>query len=489
MKYLYQQLLAFWFLIILTIIFIGVAFTNINRRTLVNQNYSEIESYIDSVQNMLDLSETDYPESFTSDPYNNLSREDRLLYSLYYAERVLANQGIKFVMINSQQQIIYPPENLEIAKSLVNNSEWERIKNGEQIYKTIKYDFNGKPNQTSYVLSNRYSSNKFDGVLIASKSAHDLEYSQKLITDNLLKGFIISLLFGGAISFGLAARQVKKINDLKRAVNQIANGNYEIAIEEKDNKDEFNELAHDFNKMAVALQDNEKEIIRQEELRKQFMANTSHEMRTPLTTIKGLLEGFRYNAIPETQKDKAVLLMQNETDRLIRLVKQNLDYENIRSHQITLSLTHFDAVEAIKNIFTQLNEKAITMNDELYLANDHPIEIYADHDRFIQIMVNVIQNAIQFTQNGKVTVDVQDTASDTVVTVEDSGIGMSEEEQKNIWDRYYKADPSRKNTKLGESGLGLSIVKELIRLHEGTIEVSSKINDGTLFTIRFPKRS
>ena len=102
---------------------------------------------------------------------------------------------------------------------------------------------------------------------------------------------------------------MKKINDLKRAVNQIANENYEIEIEEKNNKDEFNELAHDFNKMAVSLQENEKEIIRQEELRKQFMANTSHEMRTPLTTIKGLLEGLEYGAIPENQKGKAVSLM------------------------------------------------------------------------------------------------------------------------------------------------------------------------------------
>lgn len=487
MKYLYQQLLAFWFLIILTIIFIGVAFTNINRRTLVNQNYQQIEEYLGTVNIMLDQSESVFSDSF-SDANNGLSREEHLQNTLAQAESILTTQGLTFALISSNKTVLYPAKEIEISKELLNDSEWKNIRNGVPIYKTINRNLAGEPKQTSYVLSSRYVANNFDGILIAAKSAHDLEYSQKLITDNLLKGFIISLLFGGAISFGLAARQVKKINDLKRAVNQIANGNYEIAIEEKDNKDEFNELAHDFNKMAVALQDNEKEIIRQEELRKQFMANTSHEMRTPLTTIKGLLEGLRYNAIPEAQKDKAVILMQNETDRLIRLVKQNLDYENIRSHQITLSLTHFDAVEAIKNIFTQLNEKATTMNNELHLVNDHPIEIYADHDRFIQIMVNVIQNAIQFTQNGKVKVAVQDTASDTVVTVEDNGIGMSEEEQKNIWDRYYKADPSRKNTKLSESGLGLSIVKELIRLHEGTIEVSSKINEGTLFTIRFPKR-
>lgn len=484
MKYLYQQLLAFWLLIILTMVLIGVSFTNINKRTLVNQNYNQIRGYLQSVGNILSKPEVNEFES----SYNYLSPEERLVNSLYYAETILANQSINFVLIDNQKKVIYPDNISTISDSILDDSEKQQIEQGLPVMKTIKRDFNGKSNQTSYVLSKVVFSNNIDGILIASKSAHDLEYSEKLISDNLLKGFIISSLFGGAISFGLAARQVKKINDLKRAVNQIANGNYEIEIEEKNSKDEFNELAHDFNKMAVALQDNEKEIVRQEELRKQFMANTSHEMRTPLTTVKGLLEGLRYDAIPEAQKEKAILLMQNETDRLIRLVKQNLDYENIRSQQITLTKTPFNATEVIKNILAQLKEKAALMNDQLLLLNEKPIEVYADHDRFIQIMVNVIQNAIQFTEDGTVKINLQEADQDIVVTVEDNGIGMTEEEQKNIWDRYYKVDPSRKNTKIGESGLGLSIVKELVRLHGGTIDVTSQKNEGTTFTIRIPKK-
>lgn len=483
MRYLYQQLLAFWLIIILTIILIGVSFTNINKRTLINQNYNQIWGYLRSVGNILSKPETnDFDNS-----YNYSHPEEHLINSLHYAETILADQSINFVFVDSQGTVIYPDYISTVSKSILDSSDRQQIKEGFPINKTIKRDLDGKPKQTSYVLAKVDLSENVEGVLIASKSAKDLEYSEKLISDNLLKGFIISSLFGGAISFALAAGQVKKINDLKRAVNQIANGNYEIEIEEKNNKDEFNELAHDFNKMAVALQVNEKEIIRQEELRKQFMANTSHEMRTPLTTIKGLLEGFEYGAIPESQKGKAVSLMQNETDRLIRLVKQNLDYENIRSHQITLSETHFDAAEAIKNIVAQLSKKAASMNDQVILLNAGPVEVFADRDRFIQIMVNIIQNAIQFTEDGEIKVDIKETDRDVIISVEDDGIGMTEEEQKNIWDRYYKADPSRKNTKIGESGLGLSIVKELVRLHNGSIEVVSQKNEGTTFVVRFPK--
>ncbi|MGM0168298.1 hypothetical protein IGI39_004053 [Enterococcus sp. AZ135] len=486
MKYLYQQLLAFWLLIILTVVLIGVSFTNINKRTLVTQNYNEIEKYIESVNDSLNKLKSDSSGLFMT-PYGELGWEEILVLYLNNAEQVLAQKGINFVLIDNKKNVIYPDNMSSISNSILNQSELQEIEQGNPVEKTIKRDLKGDPNQTSYVLSKIVISDKVDGILIASKSAHDLENSEKMISDNLLKGFIISLLFGGAISFGLAAAQVKKINNLKRAVNQIANGNYEIQIEEKNNKDEFNELAHDFNKMAIALQDNEKEIIRQEELRKQFMANTSHEMRTPLTTVKGLLEGFEYGAIPENQKGKAISLMQNETNRLIRLVKQNLDYENIRSHQITLSATQFNATDAIKTIITQLNKKADSMNDQVTLLNDEPIDVFADHDRFIQIMVNIIQNAIQFTKNGEIKVKLKETASDVLVSVEDNGIGMTDEEQKNIWDRYYKADPSRKNTKIGESGLGLSIVKELVRLHHGSIDVTSQKNEGTTFTIRFPK--
>jgi signal transduction histidine kinase len=101
-------------------------------------------------------------------------------------------------------------------------------------------------------------------------------------------------------------------------------------------------------------------------------------------------------------------------------------------------------------------------------------------------MVNVITNAIQFTEDGEIRIGITRGYMETIVTISDTGIGMSEEQVKNIWDRYYKADPSRKNTKYGESGLGLSIVDQLVKLHGGTIKVESKLDEGTTFTITFP---
>ena len=216
------------------------------------------------------------------------------------------------------------------------------------------------------------------------------------------------------------------------------------------------------------------------------MADVAHEMRTPLTTINGLLEGLAYNAIPENQKDKCVSLMQNETKRLIRLVNENLDYEKILTNQISIAIQKLNATEILETLVEQLSGKASEKNDELILETIEPVDVYADYDRFVQVMVNVVTNAIQFTENGQITINVSRGYMETIVTIADTGIGMSEEQVKNIWDRYYKADPSRKNTKFGESGLGLSIVDQLVRLHGGTIKVDSELDKGTTFTISFP---
>jgi signal transduction histidine kinase len=101
-------------------------------------------------------------------------------------------------------------------------------------------------------------------------------------------------------------------------------------------------------------------------------------------------------------------------------------------------------------------------------------------------MVNIIQNAIQFTKDGEIRVKIEKGYLETIIEISDTGIGMTEEQLKNIWDRYYKVDPSRKNRKFGESGLGLPIVQQLVRLHKGKIDVKSELNQGTTFRISFP---
>src|SRR5690625_3442791 len=228
--------------------------------------------------------------------------------------------------------------------------------------------------------------------------------------------------------------------------------------------------------MIKALSEWRREVLHLEDRRKTFMQDVAHEMRTPLTTINGLLEGMEYNVFDEEQEMRSIKIMRKETKRLIRLVNENLDYENIQSNRIVLKKQHFPLKEAMDEISEQLMPIAEDSNNEIVIKdNIQKITVYADFDRFKQIIVNLIKNSMQFTAEGDITVDASETKEYTQVTVSDTGIGMTEEQMENIWDRYYKADPSRKNTKHGESGLGLPIVKQLVELHEGVVDVKSEL--------------
>lgn len=475
MKYLYQQLIAFWTVIAITFILTGFAFIQLTRHTIEQNNYQQLYGYAKAVERI-------------SKSFNNVFAGDQSQYrmiqnALNLSEAVLNQQSVNFVFVNSNQEVLYPATNTAV-KLPFTKKQWHQLTQGQVQQATLERDIFGEENITSYEMVPFLLNDEF-GVLIVSQPAKNVEDTVNDFTGNLFKGFIISGIVAFIISYFYASFQVRRINRMKKATKEVANGNFDIILPVH-NRDEFDQLAADFNKMTDSLKQSQEEIERQEERRKQFMADASHEMRTPLTTINGLLEGFAYGAIPESQKEKAIALMKNETERLIRLVTENLDYEKIRTNQISMVIKKFNATEVFENLFTQLQSKAEQVNDQLILETKKPVEVYADYDRFVQIMVNILQNAIQFTQNGTITVSLEKGYLATMIKISDTGIGMSEEQMKNIWDRYYKADPSRKNKKFGESGLGLSIVEQLVKLHKGQIQVESELGKGTTFIISLP---
>ncbi len=192
--------------------------------------------------------------------------------------------------------------------------------------------------------------------------------------------------------------------------------------------------------------------------------------------------------IPERSRKRSVEIMQNETRRMIRMVNENLDYEKIRSAQVVLVKQAIPCLATLTAVKEQLMKKAASKGNVIHVSVSSPdLTVYADYDRFIQILVNIINNAIQFTENGTITLTAHTEADYTVIKVSDTGIGMAENELPAIWERFYKTDPSRKNNKYGESGIGLAIVKSLIDSHNGKIEVESARDKGTTFTIKFPK--
>ncbi|WP_125604259.1 sensor histidine kinase [Lapidilactobacillus bayanensis] len=480
MKLIYQQMLGFFVVILTTLLIISAAIINYNNRQTYEATWHQLEGYADKFGQL--FTQTD------AETGNYQAMTSGFLDEVKY---VLSDDQVVYAIYNEKNQQIYPTTTRSAGNSSLGKSVWKQLKKG----KIVRAQTNrmqtqgptiGNGVELTYVVYPWFDQDhNFVGAMFIASRVNRIKSTLREMQQNLLIALGVSVLVAMAISFLIARFLVRRINRLRQATRAVADGDFDVELV-SNGRDEIDDLASDFNVMVQSLNDSNREIARQEQRRREFMANAAHEMRTPLTTINGLLEGLEYDAIPEEAKGKSIELMQKETQRLIRLVNENLDYEKIRSNQILLSKRQFNGTEAIQNIIEQLTQKAEAAGDQLILADDQPVQVYADYDRFVQVVFNITQNAIQFTEQGQIKIAIEAIAHGVQIKIADNGIGMSDDQLKNIWERYYKADPSRKSTKYGESGLGLAIVHSLIEQHYGTIKLESRLKHGTTFTVFFP---
>ena len=464
LPYFYQQMLGF-FAVIVTLMYISIfSFFHFTRNAAQEATQNDLFKYAETVVENIYL-------------YQNVEREQALLNKF----------DINLFVANEHGDVIYP-HSPELGQSTIVPEEIDQLREGQRVTSVVEYktaENKVEEMMLVYVPFFTQSTQEFSGFVAAATPVSMVTSEIVQLETQLFHAFLIATIIAIIISALLARYQVNRINHLREAAHTVAEGEYDVRVEHGD-RDELDALSRDFNKMVLALEETEKALNRQEERRKTFMQDAAHEMRTPLTTINGLLEGLEHNVIAENNRLRSIQLMRKETTRLIRLVNENVDYENIRSNHIKLNKTHI----SLKNIFSeiryQMDKLADESNNQLEIAEANELTVYADYDRLKQIFVNLIKNAIQFTENGKVSVKAWKSEYGTVIEIADTGIGMSEEQLANIWERYYKADASRRNTKYGESGLGLSIVQQLITLHDARIDVTSEEGVGTTFRLEFP---
>ncbi len=465
-------MLSFLLIIVTTISIIGYSEIGYARNQAYTQNYQRMESYANSLGNLAEADSQNGTALLSNNFLNQL-------------EYVLRGDDAHLRIFNDKNEQIYPKTKARIQLS---QEVFTTLKNGQEIRIQNNHNENSpisstKDAYTGVLVPWMNGKNLVGIVWIGSRVKH-VERPILMAKRNLLRALLITVAVGLLLSFIISYYSTKRIKRLSRATQKVASGNFNVQIEHKDS-DEIDQLAENFNKMVQALKQSNEEVKAQEERRDQFMADAAHEMRTPLTTINGILEGLQYDAIPEDSKPKSIALMQRETKRLIRLVNENLDYEKIRNNQIMLVKTNFNATIILHDLKSQLKQNATKANDELVVEAPDKLPIYADRDRFTQVMVNLVQNAIQFTHDGKIIISGKRIEHGTQLSVKDNGIGMSKNQTKYIFERFFKADPSRARMGTGESGLGLAIVSSLIKQHGGKVEVFSAPGKGSTFTVTF----
>lgn len=475
MKLFFQQMMAFLAVTVATLLIVGLVFIQFTRDSVYRTKWHSLQEYADSI----------FQQSVVLDPQDSSVTTVRV-DQLMGMERLLNNQHIHFTIYTENgERVSYPNDN---TATQISKKQWRELNKGNILRQESRMAVGQvKHRITMTELKKPYfdRQGKLICVIAVGSPLANVQADIQQVQKNLLVTFGLAILVAIVTSYFLSRYMVRRIQKIRQAAHRVTEGDFEVQLD-PGRQDEIGELSADFNLMTKSLKESNDEIKRQEERRRAFMADAAHEMRTPLTTINGLLEGLEYDAIPEDSKEESIRLMQRETKRLIRLVNDNLDYERIRTNKIKLDCQMVNLKQAVLRVVEQLGKKAEKENDQLIVEMNSDVVVYADPDRLIQILFNIVQNGIQFTQNGQITVRAQNASNGTNIQISDNGIGMTEDQIKNIWERYYKADASRIQTK-GESGLGMAIVHELVQIHGGEIEVSSAPGRGTTFKLHFPK--
>ncbi len=317
-------------------------------------------------------------------------------------------------------------------------------------------------------------------VFVTSSASHYSDYITTIIKIFCSAGivtFALIFCFVGIFSYQLT----KPLQQMAKAAKAFGNGDFSIRVNVKSN-DEVGELARAFNSMADKLSASEG-------MRRAFVANVSHELKTPMTTIAGFIDGILDGTIPPEREKYYLNIVTVEVKRLSRLVTSMLALSRIDSGELKMNTVSFDISATVLNTFLtfeqKFDERKINVKG---LENNQPLFIEGDPDMIHQVVYNLVENASKFTNvGGDITVSVEDKGGDAWVSITNTGAGIPPEQIGFIFDRFYKTDKSRSIDKNG-MGLGLYLVKTIIRLHDGEISAQSVEGEYTTFKFRIPKK-
>ena len=290
---------------------------------------------------------------------------------------------------------------------------------------------------------------------------------------------LVVLLLSFALVYYVTARMVRPIRQMVQATHSFSKGDFTQRIAVSD-ETEIGQLAQAFNNMAT-------DLAQIESTRRSFIANVSHELKTPMTTIIGFVEGILDGTIPPEQHEHYLKIVLAEAQRLSRLVRAMLDIAKIEAGELKLSPTVFDINETVCRALFPFERKIEEKRLEIRgLDVPEKVLVFADADLIHQVVYNLIDNAIKFSDDGGYIEFRYATVRNQVyVSVRNSGQGITEEECAHIFERFYKTDKSRSRDKQGV-GLGLHIVKSVINFHGGDITVHSVPGKYTEFTFTLP---
>jgi signal transduction histidine kinase len=388
--------------------------------------------------------------------------------------------GIRVWIVNSSGNII-------TDSSVANNTTGRNINKIDSVFmeKAISENNNIKDVFTEPMMSLTHPiiyHTRVRGYIVLHTSHKDIEFQSLYYMDVINICFLVFLALFFFIFVYIYYITAVPLKNLMRAAMEYSSGNYNYALILK-GLSEYRDLGAAISYMAG-------ELSKLDDYQKKFVANISHDFRSPLTSIKGYATAIMDGTIPHDMQDKYLNIILFETERLTKLTSGLLELNSFENNGTFLDISTFDINNIIKRTAESFEgscrEKKITLN---LVFSSKQTMVEADVGKIQQVLYNLIDNAIKFSHsNSKIKVSTEEKGEKVFISVKDYGIGIPKDSIKKIWERFYKTDVSRGKDKRG-TGLGLSITKEIIQAHNENINVISTEGVGTEFIFSLTKAS
>ena len=459
-------------ILLLALLLLGTTFQYLVQEFITEKTISELENDAEMVSNLAAAYSID----------GSLTSRDFLL-NLDVAAKV---SGSDAVICSLQGEVLLCSDALfgcEHQGMFINNAEYLKkvIEGGGDVFTGV---IEGLYQESRYVVSTPILSadNRLvSGIVIVSTPTAATNALMKRISNIFLSAAAAVVLIAVLAVSLFARQQSRPLRDLSRAAYAFGHGDLDARVRlSGDYSQEMEELALSFNNMASLLQKSEYQ-------RQEFVANVSHELKTPMTTISGYVDGILDGTIPENRQEYYLQIVSDETKRLSRLVRSMLDISRLQDQPIPEEQKmHFDLEEALGQVLITFEQKILAKELEVEVdLPGHPVFTFAGKDYVTQVIYNLIDNAVKFCpQGGTLGVRIKEAGRKAYVTISNNGETIPPEELPLVFDRFHKLDKARTRTK-DSWGLGLYIVKTIVCSHGENISVASK-NGKTEFTFTMP---
>lgn len=479
MKLKTRIVISFFIIILVPIIFTSAAlyaFTNYQLKAIEEQYGIEnptYESLANTAQMITNLTRNTFAKIEEQAEVNPANLEN-----VQYLESLnteLANK-YSYLLVKVQDKVIYTGTNDDISELLKQLPEHGNSMDGSIYFVS---QVNALVRQVDFETTNGDIGSAF----IVTNALQSIPQYSNLVKNMIITVVLILICTGLGLSLWIYRGIATPLAKLKQATQNIKDGNLEFTLEPS-GVDEISELCQDFEEMRKRLKDNAEERIQFDKDNKELISNISHDLKTPITAVKGYVEGIMDGVADTPEKmDRYIRTIYNKANDMDRLINELTFYSKIDTNRIPYTFNkihisdYFD--DCVEDLGLELESKGVKLGYFNYLKED--IIVIADAEQIKRVINNIVSNSLKYMNKPKgiVNIRLEDVGDFVQVEIEDNGKGIAAKDIPNIFDRFYRTDASR-NSSRGGSGIGLSIVKKIIEDHGGKVWATSKENVGTV---------